>query len=647
VTRKFFQLLCALIALAVGLGLVAPMVTSAHANGAFPGQVASGPASVTHYVAVTGDDTSNDCTDQANPCASVGAAVGAATSNDTILVGGGVYTENITLPISLTIEGGYETTTWTRDLSLYETTLQGADAVVVPWDFYSDRYSYVMEDNGTYKMWFTGTNFYNIGQIGYATSADGITWTKDASNPVLEVGAPGAWDDDGLEAPFVLLEAGTYKMWYMGCDGDNCRIGYATSPDGIVWAKFAGNPVIDLGSEYWNNVGVYHPSVVNEGGMYKMWVYTSGNDGSGNVPYMAYATSADGIAWTWDPGNPLFGRDFEGWIWRPFVRNVGGGDYAMWYSLWSDEGRIGYATAPDETSWNKQGVVFSGTPGEWDEGIANNPSVLDVSGEYWMWYDNNYAIGVVTSTNGITWTNFLDAPVLEPTFPAGWGDPVITIGTDQAVVTLDGLTITGGDGEQAGGIYASGSTLYLNNCVVRDNNAFGADNAWAGGGVLGGIVYVTNSIFQDNYVGQGASALRPIYLEMTNSLVTGNWGDAAIHINNSIVLMNVTMTGNEAGLIFNTTPPSIMTVTNSIIYFNTNFAIGNPGEGNINADPLFVNTTAGDYHLQAGSPAINAGTPSGAPLDDLDGNLRDANPDMGVYEWFASYRTYLSLLWKN
>jgi hypothetical protein len=55
----------------------------------------------------------------------------------------------------------------------------------------------------------------------------------------------------------------------------------------------------------------------------------------------------------------------------------------------------------------------------------------------------------------------------------------------------------------------------------------------------------------------------------------------------------------------------------------------------VNADPLFVSPAAGDFHLSAGSPAINAGTSSGAPDHDLDGFPRPfgAAFDIGAYEW--------------
>ncbi len=66
------------------------------------------------------------------------------------------------------------------------------------------------------------------------------------------------------------------------------------------------------------------------------------------------------------------------------------------------------------------------------------------------------------------------------------------------------------------------------------------------------------------------------------------------------------------------------------------------GEGNLYADPRFVAPawgTDGDYHVQAGSPAINAGLPGGAPRDDLDGLVRDLAPDIGAYEWNAMQST--------
>jgi hypothetical protein len=58
---------------------------------------------------------------------------------------------------------------------------------------------------------------------------------------------------------------------------------------------------------------------------------------------------------------------------------------------------------------------------------------------------------------------------------------------------------------------------------------------------------------------------------------------------------------------------------------------GWPGAGNLDSDPIF--RAADDYHLGAGSPAVNTGRDEGITLD-LDGQPRPVGqgPDMGAYE---------------
>lgn len=53
----------------------------------------------------------------------------------------------------------------------------------------------------------------------------------------------------------------------------------------------------------------------------------------------------------------------------------------------------------------------------------------------------------------------------------------------------------------------------------------------------------------------------------------------------------------------------------------------------INQDPLFENSSDADFTLRSGSPAIDAGTTSIHVPQDLKGDPRDAQPDMGAYEF--------------
>jgi hypothetical protein len=81
-------------------------------------------------------------------------------------------------------------------------------------------------------MWYSGDSGSNgNNRIGYATSPDGIVWTKHPANPVLDLGPSGAWDDNYAHVPAVLFDGKEYEMWYCGtADNDpSTRIGYAIS----------------------------------------------------------------------------------------------------------------------------------------------------------------------------------------------------------------------------------------------------------------------------------------------------------------------------------------------------------------------------------------------------------------------------------
>ena len=87
----------------------------------------------------------------------------------------------------------------------------------------------VLFDGIEYRMWYSGHDGSAI-RIGYATSPDGVVWEKYPNNPLLDIGPTASWDDDHVSRASVLFDAAAYKMWYTGYDGLHFRIGYATSP---------------------------------------------------------------------------------------------------------------------------------------------------------------------------------------------------------------------------------------------------------------------------------------------------------------------------------------------------------------------------------------------------------------------------------
>ncbi|MCK5548201.1 MAG: PKD domain-containing protein [Thermoplasmata archaeon] len=290
----------------------------------------------------------------------------------------------------------------------------------------------VLYDGMTYQMWYSGWNAVN-NRIGYATSLDGVTWTKSPENPVLDIGPLGFWDDTHVAYPVVLDDGTEFKMWFLGGDGTTFRIGHATSPDGIAWTKKPTAPVLDLGtSGSWDDVWATYPSVIYDGSAYKMW-YT-GYDG--NTRRIGYATSLDGIAWTKSTANPVLDVGSGSWeIAHVSTADViyDGVTYHMWYAGYETSGiaRIGYATSPDGIVWTKYSgnpVLDRGPPGSWDEIYVYSPSVIYDGSTYHMWFGGldstvvNARIGYATSPDGMTWTKNPANPVIDLGSPGSFDD---------------------------------------------------------------------------------------------------------------------------------------------------------------------------------------------------------------------------------
>jgi hypothetical protein len=108
------------------------------------------------------------------------------------------------------------------------------------WDRWAVMSMSVVKVGDTFHLYYEGgpTGCPDL-QIGHATSKDGLNWVKNPANPVLRTGKSGEWDDGATWDPFVLHEDGIFKMWYGGerVGHRDFQCGYATSKDGVHFTK--------------------------------------------------------------------------------------------------------------------------------------------------------------------------------------------------------------------------------------------------------------------------------------------------------------------------------------------------------------------------------------------------------------------------
>ena len=211
--------------------------------------------------------------------------------------------------------------------------------------------------NGTlFLMWYRGSNMTSsgAGAVGLATSTNGTTWVRYDHNPILTRSQFGL-DQKYLATPYSISPSPrSYDMWYSGEDsakqeiGTTSRLLYATSLDGVEWAKWPGavlTPSADPNA--WDSGSVYSPSVIYDGSNFELW-YTGMNE-SYLTPQIGFATSSDGANWTRSPNNPVLVPGGSGsWdsagVEQPNVV-LYGNSYLLYYDGFSKDagGRIGLA----------------------------------------------------------------------------------------------------------------------------------------------------------------------------------------------------------------------------------------------------------------------------------------------------------------
>ncbi|GEM_PF-980130 len=226
---------------------------------------------------------------------------------------------------------------------------------------------------------------------------------------------------------------------------------------------------------------------------------------------------------------------------------------------------------------------------------------------------------------------------------------------------LDGFSLENGYADYGGGLYNYGVSPVVVHCTFK--NHYAIDD---GGGVYNGSAEPAfiNCVFVDNVSSSDGGGMYNINAApaLTNCIFWGNkaqngHGGGVFCNLQAPVITHCTFHGNKAqgngwGL-FNINASPVVTncifSENEVLAPNKSTIDGGapdisysciqgesyPGEGNIDAAPLFVDAATGDLRLQAGSPCVDAGAAAGATGSDILDITRPqgAGPDMGAYEF--------------
>jgi beta-1,2-mannobiose phosphorylase / 1,2-beta-oligomannan phosphorylase len=223
------------------------------------------------------------------------------------------------------------------------------------WDAAIRERGWILREHDGYHLWYTGYNPAQSGEmhLGYATSPDGITWTRHPDNPIYTAG----WTEDMM----VLEHEGTYYMfaegrndrahmltstdkirwtsqgtldirrangeplspgpfgtptvyyedgrWYLFYERDDEAIWLATSTDLTTWTNVQDEPVIERGPDLYDKAMLALDQIVKHNGRYYAYYHGLIPDSSPQEWTSAVAVSTDLVHWQKFPGNPILRHD--------------------------------------------------------------------------------------------------------------------------------------------------------------------------------------------------------------------------------------------------------------------------------------------------------------------------------------------------
>jgi hypothetical protein len=136
-------------------------------------------------------------------------------------------------------------------------------------DPYLTGHACVLYENPLWRMWYVSgerwetwnrqpRHYYHI---KYCESADGLNWNRKGI-VCIDFKSP---DEYAIARPCVLKDHDLYRMWY-SFRGQNYRIGYAESSDGINWERKDEEVGIDVSDSGWDSEMIEYAHVFDHAG---------------------------------------------------------------------------------------------------------------------------------------------------------------------------------------------------------------------------------------------------------------------------------------------------------------------------------------------------------------------------------------------
>jgi hypothetical protein len=266
-------------------------------------------------------------------------------------------------------------------------------------------------------------------------------FTHPSRDPIVAHGNSSSWDAAYTDPGAVVFQNGMFHMFRNGFRAwpATVQIGYVTSPDGYTWTKQGTDPVLRTDQVSYAGTAALASSVlVQDDGTWVLYLYTwdaTTTPTSGTIG-RAVALQPAG---PWQPdATPLLRPGAKGeWdeqqLIAPDVIHAADG-YRMYYSAFNSQGveMIGMATSTDGITWTKYNdpatraapfadsdpVLQPGKAGTWEAAVSQ-PRVFQTANGWVMFYRGNpprqagkMGLGYATSADGIHWTRFSHNPVL-------------------------------------------------------------------------------------------------------------------------------------------------------------------------------------------------------------------------------------------